>query len=280
MFTIVTHHIPDLDAIASVWMIKKFLPNWQDANVCYVPAGETLDKMTVDSDPHIMHVDTGFGFLDHHQTDSDTCAAKKTYRHIQKNVTKDEIWENEALERMADVVNFYDHFREVTIPDIKADYHVFDCINIIDGLKSLYPLDNQKITDTGFIIMDAIYKMMQEKIWAEEILEKEGREFMSIWGKAIAFETINDTVLKLAQKSGFVIAVRKDPKKKYVRIKGLPGTKVDLSRIYEEMMHKDPQATWYLHASKKLLLNGSTRNPSMKPTRLTLTEIINILKKP
>jgi hypothetical protein len=40
----------------------------------------------------------------------------------------------------------------------------------------------------------------------------------------------------------------------------------------------DPQATWFLHVSKKMLLNGSPKNPKMKPTKLPLNDIIEVLK--
>ena len=82
MFTIVTHHNPDLDAVTSVWLIKRFLPNWQSAQLCFVPAGKTADDKPPKSDPRILHVDTGFGMLDHHQSDEHTSAAKKTYQYL------------------------------------------------------------------------------------------------------------------------------------------------------------------------------------------------------
>jgi histidine triad (HIT) family protein len=40
----------------------------------------------------------------------------------------------------------------------------------------------------------------------------------------------------------------------------------------------DPQATWFLHVSGKMLLNGTSKNPTMKPTNLSLSDIIEVLK--
>lgn len=279
MMTVVTHHTPDLDAITSVWLIKRFLPNWQEANVAFVPAGQTYNNQMVDSDRHLWHVDTGFGRLDHHQNNEYTCAAKKVYEFLQTEIAHGQTWQDEALARIVDVVNFYDHFKEVTLTDANADYHTFETAQIIDGFKVLFPDDDVKILEHGFVILDAVYKVMQEKIWAEEIIDHEGISFDSSWGKAIAFETINDSVLKIAQKMGYIIVVRKDPHKKYIRIKGMPETAVDLTKAYEILKQKDAQATWYLHSSKKILLNGTTKNPDMKPTSLSLNEIIEVLKK-
>ena len=39
---IVTHTSPDMDAITSVWLIRKFLPGWEDAQLKFVPAGERI----------------------------------------------------------------------------------------------------------------------------------------------------------------------------------------------------------------------------------------------
>ena len=298
MLIVVTHHVPDLDAVTSVWLIKRFLPNWQDAEVKYVPSGDSLDGQIVDNDPKVLHVDTGFGMLDHHQSGEFTCAAKKTYVYIKKIIGMGQDsrfrgndkrggngkkrgngkWHDEALERMSEVICFYDHFKEANLPDATADYQLFSGTAIFDGLRSMYAED-EKIMEAGFLILDAIYKNFKERIWAEEILGSEGIKFATIWGKGVAFETINDAVLKLAQKSGFMVVVRKDPKKGYVRIKGMPDTKVDFTAAYEKLKGLDPQATWFLHSSRKILLNGTTKNPEMKPTRLSLEEIIKVLKK-
>ena len=279
MFTIVTHKTPDLDAICAAWLIKRFLPNWQEAELAYVAAGKTLRNELVDSNAHVWHVDTGSGKLDHHQSDADTCAAKKGYEYLQTEISHGQIWEDEALARIVEVVNFFDHFKEVTLPNPNADIHVFQAVAIIDGFKVLYPENDQQIVDYGFAILDAIYKVMQEKVWAEKIIETDGIQFASGWGKGIAFETLNDSVLKVSQKMGYQVVVRKDPHKKYIRIKGMPETVIDFTGAYETLKKLDPEATWYLHPSKKILLNGTTKNPDMRPTKLTLNEIIEVLKK-
>lgn len=290
MFTIVTHHSPDLDAITSTWLLIRFLPNWQQVQVKFVPAGKTLDGQIPESDQKVLHVDTGFGMLDHHQSDEDTCAAKKVYEYIKKELNNEKrdsrfrgndssVWEDEALERICDVVNFYDHFREAKLPDATADYHMMDGANVIDGLKSIYQDDDHKIVEIGMIMLDAIYKLFKERVWAEEIIDHEAVHFETPCGKGIGFETINDAVLKVSQKMGYVVAVRKDSKKGYVRIKGAPETAVDFTKAYEVLKEKDPEATWFLHSSKKILLNGTTKNPDMKPTKLSLSDIIEVLKK-
>jgi hypothetical protein len=82
---------------------------------------------------------------------------------------------------------------------------------------------------------------------------------------------------------GYELVVRKDPRKGYVRIKALPNKDkqdkgIDLTLAYEKLRKMDPDATWFLHINKKMLLNGTPKNPKMKPTKLSLSDIIEALK--
>lgn len=248
----------------------------------FVAAGKTFNNDIVDSDPNILHVDTGLGILDHHQTDEDTCAATRTMEYIQRTKNsrdKKGKFPDEALERLVDVVNDIDHFREVYYPNPTADFYDFLLVSILDGLKLLYPDDHSKLVEFSMLALDGIYKNFQNKVWAEKEIKEQGMEFKTKWGKGIGIETINDEVVRLGQKLGFTVVVRKDPKKGYIRIKALPESKADLTSCYNIYRKKDKEATWYLHAGRKMVLNGSMKNPECKPTKLTLREIIEVLKK-
>jgi hypothetical protein len=54
---------------------------------------------------------------------------------------------------------------------------------------------------------------------------------------------------------------------------------IDLTLVYEKLKKMDPQATWFLHVSKKMLLNGTPKNPKMIPTKLSLNDIVKVLEK-
>lgn len=273
MKTIVTHIGPDLDAITSTWLVKTFFPGWEEAEIAFVPAGTTLKKMDPDGDSDILHVDTGFGKFDHHQTDADTCASRLVYEEIKKQHGADPV-----LERMIAVVNDVDHFKEVFYPNAAADYWEFWVVGQIDGWRLVHADNPVKIMELGFQSLDGIYKVMLNKLWAEKELEK-ATEFETKWGKAIGFETVNDEVLHQAQKRGYVLVIRKDPKKGYVRIKTLPKEDIDLTALYERLKALEPEATWFLHASRHMLLNGSAKNPDMKPSKKTLSELIDVVKE-
>ncbi len=293
MKIIVAHASPDLDAISSVWVIKRFLQGWDTAAVKYVPAGETINGKTPENpieqigEDEVIHVDTGLGPLDHHQTQSDAvCAANGTWEYIKKsfgqhneNLREEKI---EAVDRMIKVVTDVDHFKEVFWKDPTADHYEFNLVGILDGLKIMKPDRDDYYTEFVMEALDGILHEFENRIWAEKEIKENGKIFETRFGKGIGFETINDTVIKLAQKMGYVLVVRKDPRKGYVRIKTLPKTDkvdADLTLVYEQLRKMDPEATWFLHIGKKMLLNGTTKNPKMKPTKLSLIEIIKVLEK-
>ncbi|KKR78846.1 MAG: hypothetical protein UU25_C0029G0003 [Microgenomates group bacterium GW2011_GWB1_40_9] len=271
MKTIVTHFAPDLDGITSIWLLKTFLPEWKEAAIAFVPAGKTLQDTPVDSDLEVVHVDTGFGKFDHHQSNEDTCAALLVYESLGKK--------DEALERLLRVVNDVDHFREVFFPSPMSDVWDLSLGSIIDGMNMTMVNDPLSMIDGVMDCMDASYKIFQNKVWAEKEIKEKGVEFTTQFGKSLGIETVNREAVHVGQKMGYVIVVRKDPKIGSIQIKSIPKDEIDLTALYDEMRKLDPDATWFLHASKHMLLNGSAKNPDMKPTKLILNEVIEIVKK-
>ena len=301
MRIIVTHSAPDLDAVTSVWLIKRFLQGWNGAEVKFVPAGSKLansklqmadsgkgDPIEKIGENEVIHVDTGLGPLDHHQTFSDkVSAATLTWDYVREHgqmfeneSTSDKVQMREqALSRMMNVVVADDHFKQVFYPEPNADHYEFMLSDMLDGLKIQKPGQDQACLDFALSALDAILHNFENKIWAENEIEENGKKFESRWGRGIGFETINDDVIKISQKMGYTIVVRKDPRKGYVRIKATPAESVDLTPVYEQLKKMDPEATWFLHVGKRMLLNGTPKNPKMIPTKLKLDAIIEVLKK-
>lgn len=294
MKIIVTHMSPDWDAITSVWLIKKYLNGWQDAKVEFVPAGQRKGDAKGDSEvielageDEVVHVDTGLTPLDHHQTqDVNISAASLTWDYVQsqfeKSGNKLTPEHKEAVSRIVKIVVDTDHFKEVFWKDADADYHEFSLLGLLEGLKLQKQGKDAEYLNFGFDCLDALIHTFENRIWAESEIEK-GVKFETKYGHGMGFETLNDTVLKLAQKKGYVLVVRKDPRKGYVRIKTIPSTEekkgIDLTLAYEQLKKIDPDATWFLHVSKKMLLNGTPKNPKMRPTKLKLADIIRVLEK-
>jgi hypothetical protein len=300
MKIIVTHMSPDWDAITSVWLIKKYLAGWQDAKVVFVPAGQRYKGQEVkvqkhDEDPiekkgdeEIIHVDTGMAPLDHHQTyDTTLSAASLTWDYVRSQLkkAKDTLTpeHEEAVSRVVSFVVSTDHFHEVFWSDADADYHEFTLLGLLEGYKQIHQNQDPQYVVFGIDCLNSMTATFENRIWAEKEIKETGIAFETRYGKAMGFETLNDTVLKLAQKMGYVLVVRKDPRKGYVRIKTLPAhgadKGVDLTLAYEQLQKIDPDATWFLHVSKKMLLNGTPKNPKMVPTKLRLSDIIKVLEK-
>lgn len=297
MKIIVTHCSPDWDAITSVWLIKRFLQNWENAKVVFVPAGERIrgskahetgEVIEQIGNDEVMHVDTGLGPLDHHQTsDMNVCGASRTWDFVKTQHEGGERWlvRADAIERIVNVIVAIDHFQEVYWKDAAADYHEFSFLGILEGLKYQKPGEDSFYAMFGMECLDALLYDFENRAWAEKEIKEKGKEFETRFGKGIGVETMNDTVLKLAQKMGYAVVIRKDPRSGFVRIKTLPakaGEKddgLDFTLVCEKLKKMDPDATWFLHVSKKMLLNGTSKNPKMVPTRLSLDQIIHVVKE-
>src|SRR3989344_165361 len=297
MKLIVTHLSVDLDAVTSVWLIKRFLPSWDNASYDFVPAGEKLQGRYMRKngviehvyENEVIHVDTGMGMLDHHHLeDKNVCAASITLDYVLKENKVLSGQENKvrALKEMVNVVIDNDHFQEVYFPNPQSYVHDFSLVAIIDGLKMVYPKDDLTVVEISSTCLDSILRVFENRIAGEQELKDNAREFKTPWGRGIAVETGNDAVMKIAQKQGFVVALRRDPKSGSIRIKTRPSRRsestnsarseeieeveIDLTNVYEELKKADPKATWSLHASKRMVLNGSSKNPNSTPSILSI----------
>lgn len=272
--TIVTHMSPDLDAAMGVWLIHRFLPDWEGADVSFVPAGKTLNNENPDGNEDIMHVDTGLGKFDHHQTNEETCASELVLTQLiaQKLLDKET---HEVLTRMVAITCDDDHFKDIYRDQPDSDIYDFLLSAIMSGARGIMETDHE-VVELMETLLDCILKTFINKIRAERELAK-GFEFESPWGKTLAIETDNRETSNVAQKKGFHMVISKS-KNGQVRIKLRPDVQKDLQELYNLVKAKDPDATWFYHASGHMLLNGSSKNPDMVPSTLTLRELIDLVE--
>lgn len=276
MKLIVTHRSVDLDNLTSCWLIKRFLPDWLDAEIEFVDAGTTKDNKDPDADSSIIHVDTGYGKFDHHQVNDDSSASERVFNYLCVNGKIEQKYEK-AVERMVNLVTKIDHFQEVYFPEAAADYYDLMLHQIIEGLKGVLGKD-EKIMVIGYTLLDSVFQIFKNKVKAEEAIKK-GYVFNSIFGKSIMLESQNEEAVKLALKSGYVLVARKNPVQGHIRIKTLPGKKYDLTPIYEEIKKIDKKGTWFFHVSRNMLLNSSSKNPNFVPSPITSKKLIEILRR-
>lgn len=273
---IVTHVNPDLDAITAIWLLTRFAGgSFKDASITFVPAGERLEG----EESNTIHVDTGLGKFDHHQPErgkEDTCAAMLVYEWL---ISEGRIQENEALKRLVIVINDVDHFREFFWPEPLKDRYELFLEYVLNGVKLGGHVDSdEELVRFGMQCLDGVYTSLKIRLKAEEDLEK-GISFETRWGKALALESSNSGSIKFALKRGFKVVARRDPTNGMVRIKSAPLPQIDLIAVYQKLVKKDREATWFYHPSGHMVLNGSIRNPKMRPSKLGLDEVIKILKK-
>ncbi|MFS8159250.1 MAG: hypothetical protein ACMG6E_03385, partial [Candidatus Roizmanbacteria bacterium] len=208
MKTIVTHIGPDIDAISSVWLLRKFKPGWVMADVAFVPAGKTLDDQEVDSNPTVLHVDTGMGKFDHHQSEEKTCAASLVLDHLLEiDAIKDKY--REALERLVEVVRCFDNFEESSWEDADADWFQFCLPDILFGLKGM-SYTNEEVIEMGEKMLESVFLLLQQKVYAEKDIES-GFVFTSPWGRTLALESRNSQVAHVALKAGYDMILWKRP---------------------------------------------------------------------
>ena len=276
MRRILTHINPDLDAVCGCWLIRRFLPDWDKAEIGFVKSGK---GEKVDEDVDVLYIDTGLGKLDHHQT-SEYLSASKLVLDFLLRETKDQglsDLEKEALGKLVEVVTEIDNARDISWLEVGEFRYYFYLHSLIDGLRGL-AFSDERVMKIGFSLLDSALLNFKSTIRAKEELS-EGTIFESPWGKSLGIETANRHLLWVAEVEGYVITLIKDPKTGAVRIYARPDSQVDLSSLLDQIKKVDKTGDWFLHASKKLLLNQSSTNPTMKPTSLSLEKIISFLKR-
>lgn len=277
MKTIVTHISVDLDATSSAWLIKRYMPVWEEATMVFVPAGTTWNGAPVDADPDIIHVDTGLGRFDHHHIqDRSLCAAKLVFNYLNQAslIPAEDI---PALERMLVYIVMDDNFGDVSLHEPDSDTYDFLLHRIIDGFKRSLRTDQERC-DAVFMLLDSVLQVFRMKMRAEkEIIE--GFTFSSSFGKTLCLESENESTIKLALKKGYELVVLHNGKDNSYRIKTLPSPKYNLTPVYEAIKKQDPAATWFLHVSKNMLLNGSSKRPDSVPSSLPVKKVIEIIRQ-
>jgi len=276
MKTIVLHIFPDLDAITSSWLLTRYLPDWEEAEVVFTPQQKNWNNVVPDSDPDVLYCDTGYGKFDHHHIKARTCASKIVFDYLvmMKHITSKE---SAAVSRIIDYVLDIDNFGEVNYPDPTADKYEFCLHQLITGLKKK-GMSDTALVQTVQTLLDGVLQLFVYKLKAETEITK-GFVFYSKYGKSLAMNTANDEAMRLAQKKGFVLVVMKDPQKHFARIKTLPSPENDLTPVYDKIKKLDTKGYWFLHILKNMLLNGSSRTPDAVPTPLTLQKLIEIIKE-
>ncbi|MBU0576513.1 hypothetical protein KJ654_02525 [Patescibacteria group bacterium] len=282
---IVTHHAPDLDAICAAWLLKTFdSQHYGDAKFAFVNPGDKISEAELSqkeiSPSDVMHVDTGLGNFDHHQPSrghDHSSAASLVYDYLCQ--LHPELQQDKSLQFLVEFVTDIDHFGELFWPESNHLRYNFMLHEIIRGIESIELHNDDSQLHFGFLCIEGVYSSLKQQIKAEKILKTKAQYFQINAGTCMAVKTRNDNTLKLAQKYGSVMVIRKDSARGHIRIKTRPDIDLDLRPLWEEILKIDSAGTWYYHPSGKMLINGSEKHKNQKPSPLSLEQVITLVKK-
>jgi hypothetical protein len=258
---IVGHLSPDLDCLCAIWILRRW-GNFADATLRFVPSGQTLDNLPADSNPAIAHVDTGHGRFDHHGAADHSLSATELVRRA---VAPDE----PVLQRLARSVTLLDHALASggTAPDI---------CDLIEGYNLLYPQSPEAVALAMIASFDAWYAYEAKQLRLEDAFAQRV-EFETPWGLGIAMESDDGGSSRLAFGAGAVLYAYRDGRGN-MGIAARSRAPVNLTPILRELKRIDGKADWFLHPSKRLLLCGTPKAPPRVPSRLTLDELVGVLR--
>lgn len=259
---IVAHLAPDLDCIAAIWILKRF-GGAADALVCCVPAGTTLNHQPVDSDPCIVHVDTGNGRYDHHQRNVRTLSAAELVR---RNVAA----YDGALERIIRQVTSFDN---ATATERQGS----DLTMLADSFNLLYPDDPNRVVELMLPNLDAWYAHEQHQIQLNESFANR-IEFHSPWGRGVAMQSPFGGSSALAFRGGAVLYTYREELHGWMGVAAQARSNADLTSLADQLVVVDAGAQWYLHPSKRLLLCGTAKAPVTQTSRLSLREMVTVIE--
>ncbi len=282
---LVTHHAPDLDATGSVWLLKRFdAQHFASAKVTFVNPGSTLSASeAADYEIHpddVVHVDTGLGEFDHHQPDrglQHISASSLVYDHLCE--IHPELANDTALQSLVTYITDVDHFGEIYWPDASNPRYSFMIHELIRGLEFTEPHDDDSQLHFAMTCLDSAYGILTQQNRAVELISAQGVPFDLPQGQALAIETGNDDVIKVGQKQGFVLVVKKDDEEGNIRVKVRPDCDLDLRALSEAISQIDHEGTWYYHPSGKMLLNGSDKHRNQHASPLELDQVVSLIKK-
>lgn len=262
--TIVGHLAPDLDCLVAIWILIRF-GGADDAELVFVPAGSTLDGHPADSDPRIVHVDTGGGRFDHHQhADRALSAAELVRRAVATDDT--------ALHRLVNYVTRLDN------ADISPGKEVlfFNINDLISGYNQLFPTRPHHVAQAMMPNFDAWYEYENRQLRLEQAFSQR-LEFHTPWGLGIAMQSDDGGSSRLAYGRGAVLYAYRDGRGN-MGIAAQSRSDVDLEPVYVDLKRVDSAADWYLHPNHRMLLCGTAKAPSRQPSSLTLEELVEIIK--
>ncbi|KPJ84937.1 hypothetical protein AMJ57_05000 [Parcubacteria bacterium SG8_24] len=266
--TILTHLRPHLDDVCGIWLLRRYLPGSRDASIGFISTNEKVDQ----TDEDTIHVGVGRGRFDEHKGDQGSCAASLVLAFLEQEVGLPD-GDRPALRRLVDWVLKEDTGQLNTMPHREFSVPVI--------LKSYYEIrenDSLAVTELGFEILDALFAAQRSLVELEEDWKKR-IEFDSSYGRGVGLVTDAREVDSYAYSRGFDLVVYANAAGTYHNVKARTGSGIDLIALRDKLKEREPEAGWYFHHSGLMLICGGLLAPDVKPSRLTVEEIVGLIKE-
>lgn len=272
MKTLVTHIRPHLDDICAMWLLKRFDPEQKEARMEFITTDKNGGARRDGAD--VTCVGVGRGRFDEHKGDVGDCSTTLVYKEILRLHTP-EPEDQAALKKIVDWVLAVDTGK------LKGEkWQQFSIPSVFDGYFESNERDSLAMTEFGFQILDSLLVATRGEVgvardWAERM------EFDTPWGRGAALVSDRRQVDGYAYERGYAIVALVNRAGNYHTIRANANSDADLTAAYEALTAREPQASWYFHHSKKMLICGGTGGTAaVHPSRLTLRELAALIKKP
>ena len=264
---LITHARPHFDDVVAIWLLKKFHPDFKETPIAF-----TDDKPPIIPEGAIA-IGIGRGQFDEHKGDAGECAASLVWKWLkeQPGVSHSSI-EKTALDRIVGWA-LKEDLGELN----NAPWREMSVVVPVENYWTVTSGDNLAVYDLAAKILEAIF-VYQQGLAELDLVWPDKKAFASLWGPAIALETAAGGVSQRAYQEGNVLIVQIDPTTGARQFRADATSEVDLTAVYEVVHTQEPQASWFLHHGKKLLLCGSRTAPKFVPSQFTLEQMIELVR--
>lgn len=274
----------DFDALFASWLFVRNVDFAKYAKFDFVKIGETWKNQPVDSDPAVVHIDTGGGKFDHHGG-----KAKSATRIM---VAELKLENEPALKKLLNLIEAYEN----------ADKMEFYAPSqLITGWYYLHRTNPKIVLERAFEVFDILYGQEKQRIDIEAQSDKV--TWVEAKGEKIA---VLDEIANLRDwcfENGAAVVVWKNTNNgtPYYGIQVSRNSEISLDKAVASLRKTEAEVRkvdlkddnieaieeledlpgWYLHHSKKLILCGSRKKPLKKHevSQLDFRQIIEVVSK-
>jgi len=289
--TIVTHEYPDLDAIMSIWLLRRYgndlFPGVATAKLEFLPAQRFYGKGDEITDTIV--VDIEGGHFDHHGPEKSTkCSAMLIAEYLS-------LGKKTSLAKMIRYVNLVDTTGKAssTIPDPLL--LLFSIGEMIKGWHSLNGSDFVRTVNLVCQCLDAINET--ERLWLSAKSDSENAIVVQGGSiKVIGLSSDSTSAMKVGRSLYADVVVVKDSNG-HVGITATSGIKwkepdltptIRMLRLVESSLSSNHYSIdqlsevgdllgWFFHSSRVIISCGGPKARNRQPTLMTLSEICSLV---